>query len=74
MTVEPAARQPKAMKTTDFRFLVGDDPDHVVLEFDTPQEPLEVYLTKGQLERLVFAADTAVGKLKCREKLSEKAR
>jgi len=72
MTVESTARHDQAMKTTDFRFLVGDDPDHVVLEFDTPTKQTEVYLTKGQLERLVYEADTAVGKLKCREKLSNR--
>jgi hypothetical protein len=72
MTVESMARH--AMTTTDFRFLVGNDPDHVVLEFDTPQQQTEVYLTKGQLERLVYEADTAIGKLKCRERLPERTR
>ncbi len=69
MATESMAQHAEAMKTTDFRFLVGDDPDHVVLEFDTPTRQTEVYLTKGQLERLVYEAETAVGKLKCREKL-----
>lgn len=59
----------QAVKTTDFRFLVGEDDGSVVLEFDTP-ETTEIYLTKGQLERLVFQAENAVETLKCREKLS----
>jgi hypothetical protein len=70
MSVESVAPHAEAMKTTDFRFLVGDDPDHVVLEFDTPTQQTEVYLTKGQLDRLVYEAGTAVERLKCREKLS----
>ena len=65
------ARNEQAKRTTDFRFVVDKDPDHVVLAFDTPTERTEVYLTRGQLERLVFEADNAVGKLKCREKLSD---
>jgi hypothetical protein len=74
MTVASTARHAEAMKTTDFRFLVEADPDRVVLEFDTQTEQTEVYLTKGQLERLVYEAEAAVGKLKCREKLAEKAK
>ncbi|MGH6736541.1 MAG: hypothetical protein ACRECX_10755 [Methyloceanibacter sp.] len=70
MTVETTPHD-DAMQTTDFRFVVGDGSDHVVLEFDTPAEQTEVYLTKGQLERLLLEADTAVEKLKCREKLGE---
>lgn len=61
----------EAKYTTDFRFVVDDDSGSAVLAFDTPAERTEVYLTRGQLERLVSEADNAVSKLKCREKLSE---
>jgi hypothetical protein len=65
------SRNGQAKRTTDFRFVLDEDPNHVVLAFDTKAEQTEVYLTRGQLERLVFEADNAVGKLKCREKLSD---
>ncbi|MEZ5828047.1 MAG: hypothetical protein R3D30_02825 [Hyphomicrobiales bacterium] len=74
MTVASTARHDEAMTTTDFRFVVGDDPDHVVLEFDNPTERTEVYLTRGQLERLLHEADTALEGLRCRAKLSGMAR
>jgi hypothetical protein len=60
-----------AQLTTDFRFVVEEDPDHVVLKLDTPDEQADVYLTKGQLERLVQEAQLAVEKLACREKLPD---
>ena len=42
----------------------------MILAFDTEAARTEIYLTRGQLERLLHEADTAIGKLKCREKLS----
>lgn len=65
------APQEQAKRTTKFRFVIDDAPDHVVLSFDTPNEETQFYLTRGQLESLVSEADNAVESLKCREKLSD---
>ena len=48
---------PVPSEATDFRFLVSDNvPEHAVLESDTLLNPVRVFLSKTQIERLAIEA------------------
>ena len=62
------SKLPLPSEVTDFRFLVSDSlPGVAVLEFDTPSNPVRVFLSKKQLERLIGEAKITQTKLGWRE-------
>ena len=53
MNRDQKSKLPLPVEASDFRFLVSASaPGHAVLEFDTPTNPIRVFLSKEQIERL----------------------
>ena len=64
-------KYPVPSEAIDFRFLTsGDAPGHAVLEFDTSSNPVRVFLSKEQLERLVSEAGITVAKLDSQDRIT----
>lgn len=58
------SKLPLPSEVSDFRFLIGDStPGHAVLEFDTPTNPIRVFLSQAQLDRLASNAKITSVKL-----------
>ena len=63
-------KYPVPSEATDFRFLTSDEaPGHAVLEFDTPSNPVRVFISKELLKRLVTEAGIAVAKMDSRDRI-----
>jgi hypothetical protein len=64
MNSDQTPKLPLPSEASDFRFLVSASaPGHAVLEFDTPTNPVRVFLSAGQIERLAVDARLTVAKL-----------
>ena len=64
MTTHPQSKLPVPVEVTDFVFLVGPSaPTHAVLEFHTTENPVRVFLTKYQLQRIATDAIAAANKV-----------
>jgi hypothetical protein len=58
------SKLPYPIEISDLRFLRGDNlPGYAVLEFDTVANPIRVFLSRDQLERLVNDARITVAKI-----------
>jgi len=68
---EKVSKYPLPSEASDFRFLISDSaPGHAVLEFDTPSNPVRVFLSKEQLKRLVREAGITAAKMDSRDRIS----
>jgi hypothetical protein len=66
------AKYPLPSEATDFRFLISDNaPGYAVLEIDTPSNPVRMFLSKEQLDRLATEAKIASVKLGWRSQEGE---
>jgi hypothetical protein len=62
---------PVPSEASDLRFLRGDTlPDHAVLEFDTAANPIRVFLSRHQLEKLIKDARITLAKIEADERIS----